>query len=92
MNDENWKEEYKQWKQGLKSFQIKLLEDGAQSQNQQWLINDMWCEWKDLAIKRELNKIANPTFIADDPWEEKGSEANYTSSTIKNNEFSFKIN
>ena len=73
MNDENWKEEYKQWKQGLKSFQIKLLEDGAHSQNQQWLINDMWCEWKELAIKKELNKIGGSTLLVDDPWDEKGS-------------------
>ncbi len=75
MNDENWKEEYKRWKQGLKSFQLKLLENGAQSQNQQWLINDMWCEWKALAIKRKLNKIAGSSLLIDDPWEEKESKA-----------------
>ena len=91
MNDANWKEEYKQWKHGLKSFQIKLLENGAQSQNQQWLINDMWCEWKALAVKRKLNQIAGATFLIEDPWEEKESEAIDTSSEAKQNEFSYKI-
>ncbi len=89
MNDENWKEEYKQWKKGLKSFQIKLLEDGAKSQNQQWLINDMWCEWKALAIKRKLNNISGSTFLIEDPWEEKGSVR--TSFEAGRNEFSYKI-
>ena len=27
MNDEDWKEQYKQWKEGLKPFQIKLLDE-----------------------------------------------------------------
>ena len=90
MNDENWKEEYKQWKHGLKSFQIKLLEDGATSQNQQWLINDMWCEWKALAIKKKLNKISRSTFLIEDPWEEKESFS--TSFKEGGNAFSYKIN
>jgi len=91
MNDANWKAEYKQWKQGLKSFQIKLLENGAQSQNQQWLINDMWCEWKALAVKRKLNQIAGATFLIEDPWEEKESEAINPSPKSKQNECSYKI-
>ncbi len=74
MNDENWKEEFKKWKAGLKPFQIKLLEEGAQSQNQQWLLNDMWCEWKVLAVKRKLNKISGRTLLIDDPWEDKELE------------------
>ncbi len=76
MNDENWQEEYKQWKHCLKSFQIKLLENGAQSQSQQWLLNDMWCEWKTLAIKRNLNKIAGQALVIEDPWEEKDTYLN----------------
>ncbi len=72
MDDSNWKEQYKVWKQ-LKPFQLKLLDEGAQSLSQAWLISAMWCEWKDIkklkdmdlpaisAIKSELN---------DDPWYE----------------------
>ncbi len=74
MNDENWRDEFKQWKPGLKPFQIKLLDEGAQSQNQQWLLNDMWCEWKKLAVKKEIKKIAGPHLEIKDPWEEKTQE------------------
>ena len=74
MNDENWKEEFKQWKPSLKPFQIKLLTEGAQSQNQACMLNDMWCEWKDLAIKRRIKKIANEALFIEDPWEEKAPE------------------
>ena len=50
--------------------QVKLLEEGANSQSQQWLINQMWCEWKDMKkIKdTELPTIENPN---KDPWEDK---------------------
>ena len=41
MNDENWQTQYKEWKE-LKPFQIKLLEEGAESQSQAWILNDMW--------------------------------------------------
>ncbi len=75
MNDENWREEFKQWKPGLKPFQIKLLEEGAQSQNQQWLLNDMWCEWKKIAVKQKVKEIAAPSLIIEDPWDEKEAEA-----------------
>ena len=54
MNDENWKEQFKEWKTNLKPFQIKLLEEGAQSQSQALTLNDMWCEWKNLAVKKIL--------------------------------------
>ena len=74
MNDENWREEFKQWKPGLKPFQIKLLEEGAQSQNQQWLLNDMWCEWKQMVVKKKINQIAGPHLLVEDPWEEKEIE------------------
>ena len=47
MNDDNWKEEYKQMKV-LQPFQIKLLDEGAQSLSQSWLLNEMWCHWKDI--------------------------------------------
>ena len=68
MNDKNWKDEYRQWKSGLKPFQVKLLEEGAQSQSQALILNDMWCEWKKLAIKRKINDIARDAFVMEDPW------------------------
>ena len=73
MNDENWKEEFKQWKPSLKPFQIKLLEEGPQSNSQALMLCDMWCEWKELAIKKKLNQISNNLTIKD-PWYEKGTE------------------
>jgi len=74
MNDENWKEEFKQWKPGLKPFQIKLLEEGAQSQSQALMLNDMWCEWKSLAVKRKLAEIAGNSILIKDPWYENEQE------------------
>ena len=71
MNDENWKEELKQWKPSLKPYQIKLLEVGAQSNSQTLMLADMWCEWKDLAIKRKLNEISRQPLEIEDPWHEK---------------------
>ena len=76
MNDENWKEEFKQWKPDLRPFQIKLLEEGATSQNQACILNDMWCEWKDIAVKRKIKEIAIKASIIEDPWEEKTENEN----------------
>ena len=45
--DDNWKEEYKQLKK-LKPYQIKLLDQGAESQSQAWLISQMWSDWQNL--------------------------------------------
>ena len=70
MNDDNWKEELKKWRPNLKPFQVKLLDDGAQTQSQTLMLCDMWCEWKNLAVKRELNKVSNESEILD-PWYEK---------------------
>ena len=74
MNDENWKEEFKQWKPELKLFQIKLLEEGPKSQNQVCILNEMWCEWKALAVKRKINEIARSNVIPEDTCEEKEAE------------------
>tara|TARA_B100000965_G_C19075810_1_gene534080 strand:- start:246 stop:386 length:141 start_codon:yes stop_codon:yes gene_type:complete len=41
MNEETWKNQYKQCK-NLKPYQIKLIDDGAKSQSQAWLLNSMW--------------------------------------------------
>ncbi len=70
MNDENWKEEFKQWKPGLKAFQIKLLEEETQSLSQALMLNDMWCQWKDLAVKRKLDETASKSLVIEDPWTE----------------------
>ncbi len=68
MNDENWKEEFKEWKPSLRPFQIKLLEQGAKSQSQALMLNDMWCEWKSLAVKRNIDQISSKPFNIEDPW------------------------
>ncbi len=75
MNDENWKEELKLWKPGLKPFQIKLLEQGAKSQSQACILNDMWCEWKEIAVKKKLNEIAKKSLSIQDPWQEGETDA-----------------
>ena len=70
MNDEDWKNQYKGWKV-LKPFQVKLLDEGAQSLSQAWLINAMWCEWKDI---KKLKEAELPSFkhsSSKDPWEEE---------------------
>ncbi len=68
MNEETWKIQYKQWK-NLKPYQIKLIDEGPKSQSQAWLLNSMWCEWKDL--KRinvtEISKCEIASWT--DPWE-----------------------
>ena len=75
MNDENWKEEFKQWRPDLKPFQIRLLEEGAKSQSQALMLTDMWCEWKNLAVKRKLGEISYKPLLIEDPWEENDVEA-----------------
>ena len=52
MNDSNWKEDYKKWKI-LKPSQIQLLDEGAESLSQTWLLNAMWCEWKEIKKIKE---------------------------------------
>ena len=47
---------YKKLKQ-LKPYQIKLLEEGAKSQSQAWLINQMWTDWKEIQEKIKIIKI-----------------------------------
>ncbi|ABX08556.1 hypothetical protein [Prochlorococcus marinus] len=74
MNDENWKEEFKQLKTNLKPLQIRLLEEGAKSQSQALMLNDMWCEWKDLASKKKLNEPSKDPLAAKDPWDDVKTE------------------
>ena len=65
MNDENWKEELKEWNPNLKPYQVKLLDEGARSNSQTLILSDMWLEWKDLLVKRELKEIACDSIIVD---------------------------
>ena len=51
-----------------------LLDDGAQSQSQAFILNDMWCEWKKLAVKRKVEEIAGKTVAINDPWNENEEE------------------
>ena len=72
MEVKNWQEEYKEWKD-LKPFQVKLLEEGAQSQSQAWLINSMWCDWKALSeLKETGNKEKQADSINKDAHKRKG--------------------
>ncbi len=70
MNDENWKEQYKEWKT-LKPFQIKLLDEGAVSLSQTWLVNSMWSEWQDIKRLKETDLPSIPSISdesSQDPW------------------------
>jgi len=66
MNDESWKDQYKEWKT-LKPYQVKLLDDGAKSQSQAWLINSMWCDWQDIK-KIKDTELPSLKSSSDDPW------------------------
>ncbi len=70
MEDQLWKNEYKQWK-SLKPSQIKLLEEGANSLSQSWLLNEMWCDWNQLKKLKEteLPRPNSKKYYDDsDPW------------------------
>ena len=71
MNDENWIDQYKHWKPSLKSFQLKLLEEGPNSQSQAWLFNSMWCEWQDIKKSKE-QEFPHLNEAIKDPWGEEG--------------------
>ncbi len=70
MKDESWIDQYKQWKPELKSFQIKLLNEGAQTQSQQWLLNSMWCDWQEIKKMKETETSSIQEWIKD-PWEDE---------------------
>ncbi len=75
MNDENWRIEFKQWKPNLRPIEVKLLEEGPQNQNQACILNEMWCEWKDIAVKRKISQIAKKNCEIADPWESNFSDS-----------------
>ncbi len=64
MEDENWVEQYKEWR-SLEPYQVKLLDEGAKTQSQAWLLNAMWCDWKNI---KKIKEAKLPSF--NDPWEE----------------------
>ena len=70
MTDDHWAEEYKEWKPGLKAFQIKLLDEGSESQSQQWLLNQMWCDWQQIK-KTKDSDLAEIKNWKKDPWEDE---------------------
>ncbi len=70
MNDKTWVEQYKHWKPNLKPFQIKLLEEGATTQSQQWLLNSMWSDWNEI---QKLKESEQPSITPSlqDPWDDE---------------------
>ena len=71
MNEDAWKEEYKGMKI-LNPVQIKLLDEGAITLSQTWLLNSMWCDWKQLKeSKTHHQSKLKPKFIEieKDPWD-----------------------
>ena len=66
MNDESWKDQYKEWK-SLEPYQIELLENGAKSQSQAWLINSMWCDWRDIKKVKDT-ELPTIKYLDEDPW------------------------
>ena len=68
MLDESWKSQFKKWKD-LKPYQIKLIDEGPNSQSQAWLLNSMWCEWKDMKKTRDTALPEMRSHIGSDPWE-----------------------
>ncbi len=72
MTDENWIQEYKTWK-FLKPSQIHLLDEGARTLSQAWLLNAMWCEWKDLKQLKQAEMATTQKScgtVIKDPWED----------------------
>ena len=69
MNDEQWQNQYKGWK-SLKPFQIKLLDEGAKTLSQSWLLNEMWCDWKALRRLKDIELAPLKAPLSKDPWEE----------------------
>ena len=68
MKDENWKNQYKQWK-NIKPYQIKLIYNGPKSQSQAWLLNSMWCEWMKLKRINVSQISTNDISVWTDPWD-----------------------
>ncbi len=70
MDDHNWEQEYKQMK-SLEAFKIKLLDEGAKTLSQAWLLNEMWSDWN----ANKNNQEEQSSFLSknafdcnEDPW------------------------
>ena len=72
-DDESWKDEYQSWK-FLKPYQIKLLREGAKNQSQAWLLNQMWCEWKEIKCNNPPSDTHIKLNTAIREWEQSFSE------------------
>ncbi len=69
MDDENWKEQYKEWK-ALKPFQVQLLDEGANTQSQAWLLNSMWSDWMQMKKMKQMDLPDLDMSSNIDPWDE----------------------
>ncbi len=69
MSSDDWKEQYKQWKL-LKPHQEKLLDEGPKSLSQTWLLNQMWCEWRDIKKIKEAKLPSLNANVSIDPWQD----------------------
>ena len=78
MSNENWMEQYKKWRL-LKPHQLKLLDEGAKTQSQAWLINNMWCEWKNI---KKIKETELPSLK--DPWDEDFQEVSDGACNLEN--------
>tara|TARA_B100000700_G_C14623637_1_gene659412 strand:- start:347 stop:556 length:210 start_codon:yes stop_codon:yes gene_type:complete len=67
MESEDWKEQYKQWKL-LKPFEVRLLDEGPKSLSQTWLVNQMWCEWRDIKKIKQAKLPSIEISSNQDPW------------------------
>ena len=68
--DLNWKDQYKKWRQ-LTPIQTNLLDNGAHSLSQSWLLNEMWSDWHQIKNEKSL-KLSINSDLGDesdkDPW------------------------
>ena len=53
----------------LKTYQIKLIDNGPKSLSHVWLLNSMRCEWMDLKKLNVSETSANGISSFNDPWE-----------------------
>ena len=49
--DMNWREEFKAYTNS--KYQLELLENGAKSLSQSWVMQSMYCDWKKIKGIRE---------------------------------------
>ena len=68
MNEQTWQSEYMQWKLDLKPYELKLLEEGGESLSQAWLLNAMWCEWKEIKKLKATDLPHLDPKSEIDPW------------------------